>query len=622
MRAAGGNDRCRGLRWGVVALALAASACHGCRGDHPYVPYSIGSAAPSPPLSIQESLSAGPAPSIDAAAAAEEPPVLAPPGLSRWQVQGVVLDATQGTVFASALVRDFDGDGASDAFAIVRPPGGNDPGQLVYYRGQPGVVALAPAAAFAPAGGLARDASCAPVDRLVFAGERSVLVELGAVCPSATTRAPDRYVAVVRVAHDPSLSLAATVFDPPGSPALSVDADVSDRDGDGRPDVALRVSLEGGGAPFEPGPRVSATLAWLDRPAGLGHDAAATESSFRSLAALASAHAVRIRDASSVPLLVAQTRALWRAVCADGAMPRLVGVQGTGAIACGVGRDLEELGLAEVRAYVTLGDPLRAALALDRAQSPPASHTASHASDAQGWIAQLAPVAMARPVREVAAVPIVARGHEIAWGALAFEPSGQLLVRTRAGLVRVDPDAGDETAADAGADWKGGVTSPDAAMRWIEVYDACDGVALRATFASGDDLRDVSLPVSPPLGNRCVGSHGAPGHALPIAWGPQGLEALVEGEPVLVSTDLAHASVLATLLEQPARGGPRSPDGKTIVVATGVGLFVRSAGHARLYRAPGFEGTYGQQRDCAVSNDAAHVACVHSGRAWVGSWDF
>ena len=622
MRAAAGHERCVGLRWAAAALALSASGCHGCRGDHPYVPYSIGSATPPLRTVAPEPPAAATAPSLDASAAAEEPSIPAPPGLSRWQVQGVVLDAPEGSVFASAVVRDFDGDGASDAFAIVRPPEGSDPGRLVYYRGQPAAVALAPSAAFAPPDGLARDASCAAVDRLVFAGERSVLVELGAQCPSAATRAPDRYIAVVRAAHDVALALAATVFDPPGSPLLSVDADVSDRDGDGRPDVALRVSLEGGGAPFEPGPRVSATLAWLDRPAGLSHDAGATESSFRSLAALASARAVRVREASSVPNLVAQTRALWRAVCADGAMPRLVGVQGTGAIACGVARDLEELGLAEVRAYVTLGDPLRAALSLDRAQSQPAAHTASHTTDAQGWIAQLAPIAIARPVRAVAAVPIASHGHEIAWGALAFEPSGKLLVRTGAGVVRVDPDAGDETAAPAGADWKGGVASPDGAMRWIEVYDACDGVALRATFASGDDLRDVALPVSPPLGNRCVGSHGAPGHALPVAWGPQGLEAIVEGEPVLVSTDLARASALAMLLDQPARGGPRSPDGKTIVVATGAGLLVRGAGRARLYRAPGFDGIYGQQRDCTVSSDAAHVACIHSGRAWVGAWDF
>jgi hypothetical protein len=160
-------------------------------------------------------------------------------------------------------------------------------------------------------------------------------------------------------------------------------------------------------------------------------------------------------------------------------------------------------------------------------------------------------------------------------------------------------------------------------MRWIEVYDPCDGVALRATFASGDDMRDVALPVLPPLGDRCGGSRGAPAHAVAVAWGPGGLEAIVEGEPLIVSTDLTRASPLASLLDQPvSRGAPVSPDGKTLVVPTAVGLLVRGPGaRARLLRAPELDGTYIEQRDCVISNDAAHVACVRAGRAWVGAWD-
>ena len=63
-----------------------------------------------------------------------------------------------------------------------------------------------------------------------------------------------------------------------------------------------------------------------------------------------------------MPGWVAQTRALWGSLCADGGAPRLVGVAGTGSITCGSTRALEDAGLAEVRAWSTQGDGLRAAL--------------------------------------------------------------------------------------------------------------------------------------------------------------------------------------------------------------------------------------------------------------------
>ncbi|MGH7271647.1 MAG: hypothetical protein ACREJ3_14545, partial [Polyangiaceae bacterium] len=260
--------------------------------------------------------------------------------------------------------------------------------------------------------------------------------------------------------------------------------------------------------------------------------------------------------------------------------------------------------------------------ALDRAERPPASIRASREAEARGWIARLAPVALARGVRAIAAVPSPSRGREPSWGTLAFETGGRLLVRTDAGAVRVDPDQGDEGAAD-GVAWKPAVLSPDGALRWIEAYDPCDGLPLRAAFAmsSGEDMRDIALPVLAPLSGRCAGSRGAPARAIPVAWGPGGLEAIVEGEPVLIAQDLAHVSQLASFMDAPfTRGAPRSPDGKTYVFATGAGLLVQGPAGARLFRAPELDGTYAEQRDCAVADDGSHVACVHGGKAWVGAW--
>jgi hypothetical protein len=431
-------------------------------------------------------------------------------------------------------------------------------------------------------------------------------------------------VAVVRGGAAPAVRLAATIADPPGAPALSIDADGSDRDGDGREDVALRVTLEGGGAPLEPGPRVSATVAWLDRPAGLSHDTATTSASFSALASLASTRAARTRDAPGVPGFAIQVRTLWRSVCAEVSAPRLLGVAGSGgAVTCGASRALEELGLAGVRAYATMGDALRAALAFDEAQRPPASRTASRAAEAQRWIGRIAPPSVARFVRAVSAVPDVAHGRAPAWGPLAFEATGKLLVRTTAGVVRVDPEEGDENAAADVEAWKYAVVSPDGTARWIEAYDPCDGLSLRASFTAGggEDMRDVALPVAPALGGHCAGSRGALAQAIPVAWGTGGLEAIVEGEPVLVAPDLSRASGLATFLDQGwTRGSPRSPDGKTYVVPTSAGLLVRGPAGTRLLRATELDGSYAEQAGCAVSTDGLRVACVRDGKAWVGAW--
>lgn len=608
----------------MPAVFLVACGRHGCRGDHPYVPYTIGSAESSPQAArVADDARAPPSavePSGDPFASRES--LRAPLGASRWEVGGLTLEAPDGLVFVSGLVSNPDGQGESGAFAIARPPDGNDPGEALYYRtSQDGPPVVA--GTFAPPAGLARDASCEPIDRLAELGRHSALVEIGTRCSQSAGAAPVRWIAVVDGGASPAVRLAATVADPVGAPDLFIDASVADRDRDGRDDVALRVSLEGGGAPLEPGPHVSAILAWLDRPAGLSRDAEATESSFEALAESAQTDAERAETAPAVPRFAAQVRALWRAVCAGGGNPRLLAVAGTGAIACGAGLALENLGLAEVRAYIAMGDPLRAALALDRADRPPAMHTATRVSEAQKWIATLAPIAAARMLRAVAAVPVQSRGREPAWGPLAFDANGKLLVETRAGVVRVDPDFGDEASAGLAA-WDTRVASPDGGARWIETYDPCDGLPLRATFelASGSDDRDIALPVPAPLAARCSGSRGAPMRAVPIAWGARGLEALLEGDMVLVSPDLTQAAVLATLLGQPSKpGGPRSPDGKTLVVATDAGFLVRGEARARLLRGEELDGTYAEQRDCTVSNDATHVACVRAGRAWVGTWD-
>jgi len=611
-----------------LGAVLATSGCRSCRDEHPYVPYAIEPSSPGPEAfadaaaSVKTPVSrpdAGPDPF------AGRPAVEAEPGSQSFAIDGVTLPAPPGLVIRQVLMGDADAGAEKTAFAIAGRAQGDDPSEVVFYRGRGADGTLSIATIVPAPAQLAADAGCVPETRLVGVGKRSVLAELGVVCsplpPGAPPR-PTRYVAVIDAAATAKVRFALMLTDPQGAAALSVDAVVADRDGDGRDDLALRFTLEGGDAPLEPGPQVSLVSAWLDRSAGLSRDAEATEASFRSLAEWAATHAARAKDAPEVPRYVAQARALWRATCAESGSPRVAVVAGSGPIKCGVPRALEDLGLAEVRALASLHDPLRAALALARAERPPASRTPSRAADALKWISQQAPVAAARLMRAAAAVPVPDLGREPSWGPLAFEPSGKLLVRTRAGVVRLDPDLGDEAAAGV-ADWKPSVTSPDGAMLWTAVDDPCDGLPLRATFGVAGDHHDVPLPVQAPLGSRCDGGRASLVPAWPVAWGSSGLEAIVDGDLVLISPDMTRASLIGGFLNQqpPALGAPRSPDGKAYVVASEVGFLVQGEGGARLLRAAELDGTYAEQHHCVVSSDTTHVACVRAGAAWVGTWD-
>lgn len=608
----------------ALVLCVSGTGCsRGCKGDHPYVPYSVGTG-------LAEGGAVGD--DVDGAAVVdggESFPsldgVAAPLGASSLTLEGATLVAPAGRLLVMGLLADLDGDGARDGLAIVRGP--SDAGEVVFFKGQgtgvlaPLTVATPPTAAspVTPDGG-----GCLGPVRLGRVGPRTIFAELSLACGAEGK--PEggslRWFTVLTFRSAPRALLSATLADAPGAPPLTVDADGADVDHDGLDDVTLRVRASGGAPPFEPGPAVGALLRWFDRPAGMSRDPDEPDASLRGEAAAALVRAAKVKEAPSVPLAAQQMRFLYGAVCAEGGAPRLGGLPG-GSLNCGPSRALEEVGLAEVRAFTTLGDPLRAAAALERAQRAPATKTSGRAETAAVWIAQAAPPLNATTVRVVSAVPNIDRGRGPAWGALAFDGGGKLLVRTAAGVVRVDPDQGDEAQADDVAPWKSSVLSPDGKLRWIEAYASCTGPALRATAAPTDDgeAKDLPLPIPAPLGLRCASAKGEPVTASPVAWGPGGLEALVLGEPLLFAPGFARATLLASPLEGPwTPGAPRSPNGKWRVTPTTHGLLVRGA-KARLYRAKELAGGYTDLRDCAISDDGIHVACVRSGRAVVGRWE-
>jgi hypothetical protein len=596
-------------RIGSLALALGLGGCRACANDHPYVPPAVE----VPVVSTPDAAATVATVTSDAGSTAE-PALVAPPSSTSWTVSGVTIEAG-GREIVLALVQDFDGDGKKDALAVVRPPPAERKpaaatGELVFISGAEG----ARAAAIASGPALGVHPSCAPIARLEKIGPRSAFAEIGSACPRG---AGSRAVSVVRLAPPaPAVAFDAVVVDPPQAPKLWVDVDAADRDKDGIDDVVLRIALEGGGIGEGAAPRLGAKLAFFDRPAGPSRDPDEPEASLRTIAAQAAARANKPKEAASVPPLVQQMRALYRAMCADGGAARVTAIHGGSAVSCGASKPLEDAGVAEVRAFVTQGDALRAFAAAETAQAAPATRTAAKTTELQKMLAEVAPAIEARAVRTIGAAADAPR-EEPEWGPLAFEPSGKLLVRNGKSVVRVDPETGEEQPTDL-PPWKDEVVSPDGTSRWIEAYHACEGVSLRATFApvADGDLSDVLLPIPPRLGKSCSSGRGEPAQTVPIAWGARGLEALVAGQPVLIKNDLSQATSLPALLDEvPPHGSPRAPGGKTFVHPTFNGVLVRgrTPGRWALVKSPDLE-LYSELRRCTINDDGSRIACLRRGK--------
>lgn len=583
----------------LVLTFLFLAGCRGC-GCGTRTPYVAPIASST--VSVVEDASPPPPPP-DPSTAVVETALALPAGTTSWRAEGLEIDVGAGRDIVLALVRDFDGDGAKEALVVARETGADakTTGELLYVSpGGTTTVASGPPPSV--------DAACAPVARLEKIGPRSAFAEIGQSC---TKGAAARGIFVVRTGKGaPTIAFDAAVVDPRASPKLGIDVDAADRDKDGNDDVVLRLTIEGGSAPFDPGPRLQGKLAFFDRPAGPSRDPEEPDASLRAIAAQAA-------KAKPVAPYVMQMRSLFRAMCSEGGAPRLAKIHGGAPVTCGAQKALEEAGLAEVRAFATGNDPLGAIAAADLAQLAPATRTAKTTAEIEKLLEQAAPKALASGAKTLAVEVDASRAHQPEWGPLTFEATGKLLVRHGKSVSRVDPETGDEEA-NAMPPWSAQVVSPDGKSRWLEAYHACEGVALRATFApTGDgDLHDVLLPVAPRLGTKCAGGRGEAAPTIPIAWGPSGLEAIVAGRPLLITLDPPEAKPLASPLAAPAMfGSPRSIGARATALVTSRGILVRSD-KTVLLKSADLE-PYAELRHCTVTDDALRVACVRRGKVVV-----
>ena len=470
---------------------------------------------------------------------------------------------------------------AKDAFAIVRPADGNDPGQARLLPGPP--AARCDAGDLRPAAELARDASCTPIDRLEVVGGHPCSSSSARNARCARRARPVRWVAVVAARSDAEGAPRRDASPiRPARPALSVDADTSDRDGDGRDDVALRVTIEGGGAPLEPGPRVSATLAWLDRPAGLSRDAGRDRVVVRDRSRRRPPPRVRRgrRRRRRSPGTCARCarsgerrapRAARRAWSAWRARAR------SGAARAARSRTRASRSSARTRRWAIR---CARALALDRAERAARdADTPSRVTEAQGWVAPLAPARRRGPCARSRAVPVRARGSRAGVGAAGVRAGRQ--------APRADGRRGRARRSRPGRRERGGGTASTGRRASRRRTDPCAG----------------SRPTIPATACRCA-RRSRPGEATTCAtsrspcrrrW-PVAAPALAgrrrarsrsrgdRGASRRSSkasrsssrrTSRARRRSRRSSISRPSAASPRSPDGKTYVIPTSAGLLVR-----------------------------------------------
>ncbi len=576
----------------AFAFALLASCKGGCN-DKPFVPYHIGDEAGAAAVGNSATFAAV---RTDGGALPLGSAKDAPPNATEWSEAGLSLQAPPGTLFQRGLFRDFDGDGKDDALVVARRENVQD-AAVLFYASAAG--ATPPPVVVVPQSKLAGDATCSLTSRIEPAGARSALVELSLSCAGHGTLGPTRrLILLTHRGQEMRVRANAELLDPPD--VVAVEASGEDRDADGEPDVVLTFRVTRAGGKSRP-----LSVVWLDRPAGLSRDLAEPEASLLKLASEAEVLAKSAKDARGAVDLASDVVALARVLC--GPKPRIKFE--TPSLACGESRALQRTALAKLRAFVTLKEPHFALPAHQEALLVLQSRKEADKL-ALGSVRQV-PVIDAHVAL---AVPELSVGTAPAYGPLTFENDGNLVVKTRDALVRVDTHTWEENAA-PGVRYLSTVASPDGAYSWLEAYDPCDGVALRMTLApiTVGDVVDVALPVTASLG-RCNGK-GESKRAVPLAWTKSALDVLVEGYPIHVDVTRGKADLALPDASAPMTpGSARSPNGKLFAVPTSLGLFLGGAGtlltHPELTKPAELSG-------CTAANDAQTAACVRGGKVVV-----
>ena len=583
----------------VFALSFALSGCDSCGSKKPYTPFAIESAVPRPPAAA--SVAAAPPASASAPDAGFEgrKAEIAPPNAARWQLGARTLEAPPGKWFERAVRADFDGDGQEDVAAWLVPEAPEPsvpPGELWYFPARGAARALLPVPSFVPTG-----PGCTLSSNVTQTGPQTLTLDVAARCETRlVSRSAVRAVTVLKPAAPRPVILTLRVADAAPDEVMNLEVDSRDSDADGRDDVSVAVSVQASGSDKP----ATARLTWLDRAAGPSRD---TGEPSRSLAAAASVEATRARGKTTsrnTTAAVGNLRRLYASVCAEGGTARVFDEDGA-PLPCGnLQSFVDRLALAELTSAVTrrsFTDALgvftrdgwyhgkvsaaqRKALEKDLGKLIPSIELAS------------APVLEARPVPRVAVVR---------YSPLHFEPSGHLLVQSAHGVVRVTPDGSSaENAGDGVARWPLEVAREDG-TRWTGLTYACDRSEVLLNITGPSDAPRVTPLLSPRPGT-CKGGN-VPRVPAPAVLNFRG--ALPNG--------IVAGKLIGTLGDASPEvyGSARSPDGKSLAVATALGVLIAQGDRAELWRVQDASWSNPGASDCVVANDAQRAACIVDERA-------
>lgn len=612
----------RGLGAALAALALPAAGCDGCHGNKPYTPYTL-SDAPSASASAQPAdagaVSAPPVDagaSLDAAAPAGFTPVkgAAPVGDGKsFPLEGgAPIDAPAGRSFATGLTADLDADGKPDLLAWARAPDGLR-GELLFFsgaaRGEGKTIAALPE-------GLAV-AGCSAAASITQIGARTLLFDFEPRCTSRSRAV--RWLAVLRVpalGAVPAIGLELRLGQPLDGESIQIGGDVRDRDGDGRDDIALKLTLSGAPRPLSSKDAVAvATLAFFDRPAGLSRDPLEPEASFKALASALIADGRRKVSAPRVAGAGLALRRLHTLLCEESG--RSVVSTNAWPIRCGENRVLEDAAMAEVEAALNLGDPVSALAALTRLDA-----LGPRRKDVEALVSKSIPSIAAKQLYKTSVSPAVEATP--AHGPLAFNAGGDLLVHTVDKVIRVDRTSFSEARVDAALVWPKRLSFPAEAPTWTlsGVEQRCDESVLLAHFETkkGEEVgkTDILLPVAIPA--RCTPSPRLQVDLLGSS--TQGMLLAVQGEVIaLPAADPPRPVLAETFTAAPGAAVPlgvaRSPDGGTLAIPTVRGVLVASArGSTRAISGKLWTGLDADGASLCVPDDGGgRLACVIKGAA-------
>jgi hypothetical protein len=570
--------------WAALLLASLSGGCDGCQKEKPYTPFGVTSALPDPEASAE----APPAPSARSEPGQFAAALVAPPGSRKLRMGELTLDAPPRYVFDRALVL---GEGPTqqavawvkaDADALDVPRG-----MLMAYGEGGKARSVLTLPSFMP---IAQ--GCVNSTRLVQTGASSVLVDTTAACPAGLMqRVPVEAVSIIAPASERPEVLTLRLAAPASGEALSVDCDSSDRDGDGREDVKLTFTLLG-----PDGAKASASLAYVDRAAGVSRDAAEPRASL-----LLGAKAILAKAGPTASSEVDAMRRLLGSLCAEGATPRVFDAEGSPVRCDDLGGVVDTLARADVLSRLAAKDALGAVSVLTRSDwyfkklSPDGEKSISkELTKRLLGVSPTGNVLQARPKQP--------KGPH--FSPLWFEQDGALLIQTEAGVVRASRDGTSEAPLDADAGttaWPLDVTD-QAGRHLTGSLCSCDSseVQLGLSDAAGAPQNGIPTRILAPRPGGCRGRFSCP-EPTPVATSAEGFSVLVAG--VLVEPRQAGKTL-------PSPGSARSPDGNWLVASTPLGLVVTGS-QQELWKLPD-EARHAQ--DCVVANDRAAVACVSDGK--------